>query len=64
MKDINPKAVLIAIAGGVLAALAVAAPIVDDGVTASEIIAISSAFIAGTGLTGASTPSVRRKVGE
>lgn len=64
MDSINFKAVLIAIVGGIAAAIVVASPIVDDGVTASEILAISGAFLAGTGLTGASTPSVRRKVAE
>lgn len=40
-----------AIAGGVAAALAVAGPLVDNGVTPSEAIAIAIAFISGSGLT-------------
>jgi hypothetical protein len=49
-----------AILGGVAAALVVAAPLVDDGVTASEIIAIVLAGLGGSGLT-AVTPVARKR---
>jgi hypothetical protein len=35
--------------GGLATAIAVATPLVDDGVTVSEILSIASAFLAGTG---------------
>lgn len=40
-----------ALAGGLGAALVVAYPLVDNGVTPSEIIAIVGAFLSGSGLT-------------
>ena len=46
-----------AILGGILSAILVASPIVDDGVTISECLAIGAAFITGSGLTA--TPSGR-----
>lgn len=45
----NP--LLNALLGGLAAALAVAGPLVDDGVLPSEGIAIALAFLSGTGLT-------------
>lgn len=40
-----------AVLGGLMAAIVVASPIVDDGVTASEVLSILGAFLSGTGLT-------------
>lgn len=54
----NP--VLNALLGGLASALAVAGPLVDDGVLASEAIAIALAFLAGTGLTAAPQARSRR----
>lgn len=42
-----------ALAGAVAAGLAVAGPLVDNGVTPSEACAIALAFLAGAGLTAA-----------
>lgn len=52
----NP--VLNALLGAVASALAVAGPLVDDGLTPSEIVAIALAFLAGAGFTAA--PSARK----
>lgn len=50
---------LLALAGGLALALAVAGPLVDDGVAPSEACAIGLAFLGGSGL--ASAPGVPRK---
>ena len=42
------------IAGGIAAAIIVASPIVDDGVTPSEALSILGAFLSGSGLTAVS----------
>jgi hypothetical protein len=47
------------VAGGIAAAILVASPLVDNGVTASEWLAIAGAFLSGTGLT-AVVPSKNR----
>lgn len=39
------------VAGGVAVALAVATPLVDDGLSASEILTIATAFLGGLGVT-------------
>lgn len=44
---------LVAIAGGLAAALTVAIPLVDDGLAPSEALSIALAFLTGTGLTAA-----------
>lgn len=40
-----------AVAGGIALALAVAGPLVDDGVAPSEYCSIALAFLGGSGLT-------------
>lgn len=40
-----------ALVGGISAALIVATPLVDDGVTVSEWLAIAGALMSGSGLT-------------
>ncbi|WP_166139608.1 hypothetical protein [Nocardioides ochotonae] len=45
--------------GGLVAAIAVATPIVDDGVTMSEALSILAAFLSGTGLTA--VPAANRQ---
>ena len=45
----NP--ILLALAGGVVSALATAGPLIDDGCRPSEWCAIALAFATGTGLT-------------
>lgn len=42
-----------ALLGGLAAAIAVATPLVDDGLVASEVLAIVAAFLSGSGLTAA-----------
>lgn len=39
-----------AIAGGLVAAIAYATPVIDDGLVASEILGIAGAFLAGLGV--------------
>ena len=51
-----------AVLGGLVAGLGTAGPLVDNGVTPSEVIAIALATIIGTGLTA--TPSGQRVVAE
>lgn len=43
----SPKVYAKAIVGGLLAALAFAVPVVDDGLTVSEILGIAAALVAG-----------------
>lgn len=50
-----------ALVGGLVAAIVVASPIVDDGLTPSEILAIVGAFLSGSGLT-AVAPDARDEV--
>lgn len=57
----NP--VLLALAGGLVAALATAGPLVDDGLRPSEAIAIALAFATGTGLTAVKTPVAETEEG-
>lgn len=45
----NP--ILNVLLGALATALAVAAPLIDDGVTPSEIVAIALAFLGGAGFT-------------
>lgn len=49
----NP--VLNALLGALATALTVAAPLLDNGLTPAEIVAISLAFLAGAGFTAAPT---------
>lgn len=55
-----------ALAGGISAALAVAGPLVDDGLRPSEAIAVALAFLAGSGLTAVrpSAPEPEHKAEE
>jgi hypothetical protein len=40
-----------ALVGGLAAALAVAGPLVDNGLAPSEVVAVALAFLSGSGLT-------------
>lgn len=53
------KAITAAVLAGVAAALAFAIPVVDDGLTTSEILGIVLAFLTGAGVTGGATYQVR-----
>lgn len=49
------KAIVAAVLAGIAAALASAIGMVDDGLTASEVLGILLAFLTGGGVTGAAT---------
>jgi hypothetical protein len=50
---------VVALAGGVALALAVAGPLVDNGLAPSEVCAVVLAFLGGSGL--ASTPNSKQR---
>lgn len=56
--------VVAAILGGIVAALMVAGPLVDNGLKPSDIIAIVLAGLSGTGLTAVRPPSKGKHVAE
>lgn len=48
-----------AILGGIVAAITIAIPLVDDGTSASEVLSILLGGIVGTGLTAVKPPRKR-----
>lgn len=53
-----------ALAGGLASALAVAGPLVDNGVRPSEGIAIALAFLSGSGLTAVAPSGAEESDGD